>query len=162
MILAGDIGGTKTLLEAGTMLDGRWKPVFTGRYEAADYQGLGDALRQFLRDWIAQSGSPAAIDSACFGVAGPTFDDHAQMTNLSWVVDGKTIGAEFGIPRVRVINDFAAAASGVELLDRSDLIVLQSGNPIPAAPQRVIGAGTGLGVAYRVWTGTAYQVSPGE
>ncbi len=69
---------------------------------------------------------------------------------------------KFGIPRVSVINDFAAAASGVELLDDSELAVLQTGEPVIGAPRLVIGAGTGLGVAWMIWAGDRYHVVPGE
>jgi glucokinase len=84
------------------------------------------------------------------------------MTNLPWAIDGRTIGAEFGIPGVRVINDFAAAASGVELLQAADLVHLQAGEAVARAPRLVIGAGTGLGVAHLFWAAGAYQVVAGE
>jgi glucokinase len=162
MILAGDVGGTKTLLEIGTLQDGRWQPAFGGRYVAADYPDLHGVLQGFLRDWSAQRGAQDTLTHACFGVAGPTVDNRAQMTNLVWIVDGNAIGAEFGIPRVRVVNDFAAAASGVDMLEDADLVVLQPGEPVSAAPRLVIGAGTGLGVAYLIWAGAGYQVIAGE
>lgn len=162
MILAGDVGGTKTLLEVGTLHDGCWWPVFAGRYAAVDHQDLSSVLRQFLRDWVTQHPSRDTLTDACFGVAGPAFENRAQMTNLPWLVDGPAITAEFGISRVQVVNDFAAAASGVELLEDADLVVLQSGEPIPAAPKLVIGAGTGLGVAYLIHAGAGYRVIAGE
>jgi glucokinase len=162
MILAGDIGGTKTLLEVGTLRDGCWRPAFASRYAAADHRDLSSVLRQFLRDWVTQHSSRDTITDACFGVAGPAFENRVQMTNLPWLVDGPAISAEFGISRVQVVNDFAAAASGVELLEDADLVVLQSGEPIPAAPRLVVGAGTGLGVAYLIHAGAGYTVIAGE
>ena len=72
MILAGDIGGTKTLLEAGTLAGTRWQPVFAARYAAADYDGFADVLRAFLREWAASGGG--AFAAACFGAAGPVAD----------------------------------------------------------------------------------------
>jgi glucokinase len=119
-------------------------------------------LRQFLRDWVTQHSSRDTITDACFGVAGPAFENRVQMTNLPWLVDGPAIAAEFGFSRVLVVNDFAAAASGVELLQKSDLVVLQSGEPMPEAPRMVIGAGTGLGVAYLIRAGKGYTVIAGE
>ena len=162
MILAGDVGGTKTLIEVGALRHGIWQPSFGCRYAAADHTDLHDVLRHFLRDWRVQGRSPRTLDRACLGVAGPAFNDRAEMTNLPWVIDGKAIGTDFDIPWVRVVNDFAAAASGIELLDGSDLAVLQTGEPVPAAPRLVIGAGTGLGVAYLIWNGNDYQVIAGE
>jgi glucokinase len=161
-LLAGDVGGTKTLLEVGTLHQGRWQPVFTARYAAADYADLPAVLRTFLQQWAVQSPSHGTLTAACFGVAGPAFDNRAQMTNLPWIVDGPALAAEFGIARVQVVNDFAAAAHGVELLDSTDVVVLQAGEALPSAPRIVIGAGTGLGVAYLIATGSGYTVIAGE
>ncbi len=162
MILAGDIGGTKTLLEVGTWVDGRWHPAFGARYAAADHTALQSVLRHFFRDWGEQGGSQDQLTHVCFGVAGPMFNNRVQMTNLPWIVDGQSISAEFNISSVRVVNDFTAAASGVEMLEDTDLVVLQAGEPLAAAPRLVIGAGTGLGVAYLIRGESGYQVIAGE
>ena len=119
-------------------------------------------LRAFLLEWEAHHGSPVTIARACFGVAGPVFDNRVQMTNLPWLVDGDAISAAFGIPHVRISNDFAAAASGIEMLQAADLVTLQPGEPVVAAPRVVIGAGTGLGVAYMIWAEGGYRAIAGE
>lgn len=162
MILVGDIGATKTLLEVGTLWRGGWRPAFGRRYLGAEHPDFESVLRVFLREWEAHHGSPVAIAQACFGVAGPVFDNRVQMTNLPWLVDGNAVSAAFGIPRVRVSNDFAAAASGIEMLRASDLVTLQSGEPVAAAPRVVIGAGTGLGVAYMIRAEAGYRAIAGE
>jgi len=162
MILVGDVGGTKTLLEIGTLRDGLWQPELAGRYAAADYPDLHGVVRYFLQEWAAQRRSLDTITHACFGVAGPTSDGRAQMTNLPWMVDGAALSNQFGIACVQVVNDFAAAAHGIEILRDADLVVLQRGEPVPAAPRLVIGAGTGLGVAYLISAGTGCQVIAGE
>jgi glucokinase len=102
------------------------------------------------------------LTRACFGVAGPEAENQVRMTNLPWCVDGELIARRFRIARVRVVNDFAAAATGVELLQPADLVSLQSGEPAPDAPRLVIGAGSGLGVAYLVRTAGRYRAIPGE
>lgn len=162
MILAGDVGGTKTLLEVGTLVGGRWQPVFGARYTAAQYPAFDQVLQRFIDDWRTTRRGQDSVTCACLGVAGPMSDNCVQMTNLPWVVDGPSISAAFGIPSVRVVNDFAAAASGIDLLQESDRVVLQVGEPLPAASRLVIGAGTGLGVAYLVRGETGYQVIAGE
>ena len=162
MILAGDIGATKTLLEVGDLRQGRWHPAFGRRYVGADHRDFDSVLRAFLLEWEARHGSLEPIARACFGVAGPVFDNCVQMTNLPWRLDGDAISAAFGIARVRISNDFAAAASGVDLLQAADLVTLQRGEPVAAAPRVVIGAGTGLGVAYTIWAEGGYQAIAGE
>lgn len=162
MILAGDVGGTKTLLEVGTLADGRWHPVFGARYTAAEHPAFHQVLQRFIEDWRTKCRVRDSVTCACLGVAGPMFDNCVQMTNLPWVVDGPSISAAFDIPSVRVINDFTAAASGIDLLQASDRVVLQAGEPLPTASRLVIGAGTGLGIAYLVRGETGYQVIAGE
>ena len=162
MILVGDIGATKTLLEVGTLRQGGWHPAFGKRYVGADHPDFERVLRAFLSEWERYHGSPVTITRACFGVAGPVLDNRVRMTNLPWLVDGEAISAAFCIPHVRVSNDFAAAASGVDLLQAGDLVTLQPGEPVAAAPRVVIGAGTGLGVAYMIWAEAGYQAIAGE
>ena len=162
MILVGDIGATKTLLEVGTLRQGHWHPAFGQRYLGADHPHFDSVLRAFLRAWEAHHGSSVTIARACFGVAGPVLDNRVRMSNLPWLVDGDAISAAFGIAHVRISNDFAAAASGIEMLQAADLVTLQRGKPVAAAPRVVIGAGTGLGVAYMIWAAAGYQGIAGE
>ena len=162
MILVGDLGATKTLLEVGEVAGGHWQPAFGRRYAAADYPDFDAVLEAFLREWEAHGSAQGRLGRACLGVAGPTFENRAQMTNLAWIIDAKAIGAKFDIPRVEVVNDFAAAASGIDMLQDADRVVLQPGAPVHCAPRLVIGAGSGLGVAYLIATASGYQVIAGE
>jgi len=161
MILAGDVGATKTLLEVGALREGRWRPVFGKRYWAAEHEDFPAVLRAFLSEWAARR-VRGRLTRACFGVAGPESGNRVRMTNLPWRVDAKLIARRFRIAQVRVVNDFAAAATGIELLRPADLVTLQSGKPAPDAPRLVIGAGSGLGVAYLVRTAGRYRAIPGE
>ncbi len=138
MILAGDIGGTKTLL---ALADGNGI-VLERRYRSGDWGEFPALLRAFL----GEAGTPE-LAAACFGVAGPVKDNRARVTYLPWVVDGLALAGDFGIGRVAVVNDFAAAAQGVAALRPQDLVTLQAGRPQAEAPRLLIGAGTGLGVA---------------
>ena len=162
MILTGDVGATKIQLELGELQHGRWMTVFGARYLAADYPDFFSILQAFFSEWSAQRRSSPKIARACLGVAGPVFDNRVQMTNLPWLVDGDAIAARFGIAYVKVVNDFAAAAKGIEMLRPDDLVTLQSGEAVAAAPRMVIGPGTGLGLAYMVWAGDKYLIVAGE
>lgn len=160
MLLAGDIGGTKTLLEIGRFDGARWRPAFAARYAAAAHDGFDEVLRRFLGEWAAAGGG--AIEAACFGAAGPVGAGRVRLTNLGWTLEAAALAREFRIPRVELVNDFAAAASGIERLEASALAVLQAGVAVARAPRLVLGAGTGLGVAGLVWAGGCYRVLAGE
>ena len=162
MILAGDIGGTKALLLLATWRQGRLTPVLERRYAVASFAGFSAMLAHFLDTCRQHRGRDLRLAGACFGAAGPASENRIQMTNLPWCIDGAAIAAEFGIARVRLVNDFEAAAMGIEALGPGDSEMLQRGEPLAQAPRVVIGAGTGLGVAYALPQGKSYRVVAGE
>jgi len=133
-LVAGDVGGTKTLLRC-VEADGSISAE--QRYESNDWATF-DAL---LRDFLARV--PGPVDAACFAVAGPVSDGHAKVTNVGWKIDE----AAFPIPRVRLINDFYAVALGVPLLEDRDLLSLHAASRDRREPIAILGAGTGLGEA---------------
>lgn len=149
-LLAGDLGGTKTLLRLNCGAQTRREQ----RYDSAAWAGLEEMVGDFL-------GGERA-DAACFGVAGPVRGGTAQITNLPWRIDAEALAQRHAIPRVRLINDFQAVAYGIEMLGETDLLTLQAGVPCPNAPRAVIGAGTGLGEGYLVWSDGAYLALPSE
>lgn len=132
------------------------------RYAVASFADFSAMLARFLDECRAHRGRDAHLASACFGAAGPASDDRIQMTNLPWHLDAGTIAAQFGIARVRLVNDFEAAAAGVEALAPGEVATLQPGEPLPQAARVVIGAGTGLGVAYALPQGKRYRIIAGE
>jgi len=160
MILAGDVGGTKIMLEAGDIRSGAWTPVVSRRYESAEMTFV-DALGRFL-DELKGTRKSSRITAAAFGAAGPASGNRIQMTNRPWVVDGDVVMNRFAIPRVRVVNDLEASARGLELLPDKELKTIQSGKAVDAAPRVVMGVGTGLGVAYLIACGKQYRAVPGE
>lgn len=155
MILGGDLGGTKTLLALAERQGDVLRIVRQQRYASADYPSFDDLLADFL------VGAPA-IASACFGLAGPTDGRTAQLTYLPWRLSRAALRRRFGIARVALINDFAATAHGLVLVDPTQIITLHAGQPVLHAPRVIVGAGTGLGVAGLVWAGKRYRVIPGE
>ncbi|MEO5693034.1 MAG: glucokinase, partial [Usitatibacter sp.] len=150
MILAGDVGATKVLLEAGDVDEGRWKPFLARRYAITDFSGMPALLEVFLDEWKAAKPSRARLTAGAIGVAGPAEDNCVQMTHRPWIVDGDALGDQFAIPRLRVVNDLMATASGIEMLSSRDFYTLQAGKAVAGAPQVILGVGTGLGVAYRI------------
>jgi len=159
MILAGDIGGTHARLAIAEAGSGRLVSVAV--YRVAAYADLNAVLRQFLGE-ARPARDRRQFDRACFAVAGPIDGRSARLTNAPWTVDADAIASEFGIRDVRLANDFAAAAAGIDTLGPGDLATLQPGAPLARSPRLVIGPGTGLGVAVAVWSDGCHRVMPGE
>lgn len=159
MILAGDIGGTKTLLRLETP---EGDAVCERRYANRDYADFGALLQDFLGECRVRAGAAPAIGSACLGVAGPVREGNAQLTHGPWRIDAGALRRALGAREVRLLNDFAAAAHGIGSLGPADLETLQAGTPDPARPRVVIGAGTGMGVAYLLVRGGTNIVIAGE
>ncbi|UCV07312.1 glucokinase [Dechloromonas denitrificans] len=155
MLLGGDLGGTKTLLALAERRDGRLHIVRQQRYASQDYPTFAALLGDFLA-------GQTSIAGACFGVAGPTDGRRAKLTYLPWQLAAAELASCFAINRVVLVNDFAAAAHGLEHVAATNILTLQTGQPIAGAPRVILGAGTGLGVAGLVWQADRYRVIPGE
>lgn len=144
MLLAGDIGGTKTLLGLFAAAPERPRPIEIGEFVTLDYDGLEPMIREFLG---AQGLDGRRIEAACFGVAGAVTEGVARLTNVPWLVDAAQLGEQLSFRRVRVLNDLQALAHGVTVLEPSELRALQVGVPVSDGNAAVIAAGTGLGEA---------------
>ena len=157
-VLAADVGGTKTavvLARAGA----EWPGIVEDKvYASQDYPAFADVIQKFL----APRRNSRALAAACVCVAGPVEGDRVETTNLPWTIQSEKLAERFGIGRVQLVNDFAAAAVGVERLEGEDLHTLQAGHPAKHAARAIIGAGTGLGVALMSWDGRGYVAHASE
>ena len=152
MILAGDIGGTKTVLALYSIEEGvAGGAIRETRYESAKYSSLEAIVVEFLRETKAK---PVA---ASFGVAGPVKEQRSQITNLPWVISAESISSSFGIPKVYLLNDLRSIATAVPHLQADDLVTLNRGVPAQQGSIVVIAPGTGLGIGFLVWTGEGYR-----
>jgi glucokinase len=149
VILAGDVGATKILLEVGEARSGRFEPAFSRRYATSNEVSFADALHEFVDDWKGTGGG-GAIDAAAFGVAGFVDGNKVKMTHRPWIVDGDFVRDRFGIRKARVANDLGAAAHGIDWIPAEDIVEIQPGQADPGEPRVVLGVGTGLGISYRV------------
>ncbi|WP_299484849.1 glucokinase [Acaryochloris sp. IP29b_bin.137] len=164
-ILAGDIGGTKTILRlveaepSGSQSSiPRLTTLSEQTYPSQDFADLSPMIEQFL----SQSGAGTPPQAACFGIAGPVIDDTSELTNLSWSLNARRLESEFGIHHVALINDFASVGYGILGLDKQDVATLQAVPADPKTPIAVIGAGTGLGEGFLMPSVKGYQVFPSE
>lgn len=159
-LVAGDIGGTKSLLAWVTHSPHKsHKILFEQRYDSAAYPDASALLTQFFAD----AGRKAPPDELCLALPGPVDTGRVRLTNLSWCVDAGELSQALGIPEVRFMNDFQAAAAGVETLQKSDVYTLNAGVPKLGGIRVITGAGTGLGVAWmHADTTGAYVVNGSE
>ncbi len=162
IVLAGDIGGTKTLLRLAEKKPEGFTVLYEQRFAGADYANFSDVLREFIANFKKHLGDLPRLSGACFGIAGPIRDRDskltAQLTNLGWSFDSDRLAEELHIDRVILINDFVAVGYGVLGLQPEDLCTLQKGKVAERSPIGVIGAGTGLGEAYLGWNDDRYEV----
>jgi glucokinase len=161
IVLAADIGGTNAKL-ALARFDGSARTLIKREtYASREYQGLASVVHAFLSDPHVSPHIPS-IAAACFAVAGPVENGRAHLTNVDWQIDESALPQACALPRVRVINDFEAAALGIEHLEAHDLLTLQEGTPVERGERVVIGAGTGLGVGRLAWSEGRYHVHASE
>ncbi len=138
MILAGDIGGTKTELALFEDVKTR-KIVKLDKFPSKDYKSLEEIIQKFL------SSSSIIPTEACFGIAGPIENNTCHTTNLPWIIDGKKIADLFKISSVYLINDLEANAWGIPCLKEDELYTLNKGVKTQVGNRALISAGTGLG-----------------
>ena len=160
MLLAGDIGGTRTRLGLFAADDApRPRPVQIRVFGTLDYNDLQAIIAEFLADEAVKG---AAIGTACFGVAGPVIDETVQVTNVHWKVDGRRVASRFNFPRVALLNDLQAMAYAVPVLEASEVHVLQAGHAAAGGNIAIIAAGTGLGEAMLHSVDGRFVPSPSE
>lgn len=156
MLLAGDIGGTKTVLAVFTAEGGAKRPVVERVFPSNQYASLTKLLQEFL----AEIDYP--IEAASFGVAGPVIKRRAEITNLPWVISEAGLSDVLDGAPARLLNDLQAVANSVPVLDAEDVLTLHHAEPVEGGAIAVIAPGTGLGEAYLTWDGSRYLAYASE
>jgi glucokinase len=156
MLLAGDIGGTKTLLALHAPNSGELRAVAEAEFHTTDYASLDLMVREFL----GRSSHP--VTDACFGAAGPVLGGRAHFTNLPWVLEEAALCRSLGLERVTLLNDLQAIAYGIPHLQPSQLHTVNAGTRQRHGPIAVVAPGTGLGEAFLIWNGDRYIACPSE
>jgi glucokinase len=145
MILAGEIGATRTRLAAFETEGNRLQRVVEKTYMSQEHGGLSDLLAQFVR----VEGIP--VHSACFGAAGPVRGGRSKISNLPWIIDSRELAKQLKLDSVGLLNDLEAYAYGIDVLESKDFIVLSEGSDDAEGNRAVISARTGLGMAGLYW-----------
>ncbi|HZF70176.1 glucokinase [Sulfuricurvum sp.] len=150
MILAGDIGGTKTNLALFEMVEGTPRIQVRQQYESRAFSSLSDVITAFkadIKEWT--------VDAACFGIAGPIIAGNCKTTNLPWEITTADLQTQLQTDKVRLLNDLEATAYGMLYLRDEEFVTLNTGESVNAN-RAVIAAGTGLGEAMLFWDGAGY------
>lgn len=156
VLLAGDIGGTKTALAIFTLEAGPRQPQLEKTFPSAAYPDLETIVQTYLAE------IDLTIGRAAFGVAGPVVNGSVNATNLPWRMSETSLATALGVPAVHLLNDLAAIATAIPILDATDLHTLNRGEPSATGPIAVVAPGTGLGEAYLVHDGETYHAYPSE
>jgi len=183
MILAADIGGTKSYIALFDWENSITIPIHEEKYFNADFDSIEEILTEFLEDANqpkpdpdldpdldeeeddeeVPEPTPLVIEAACLGVAGPVLDNRCEATNLPWVIDGPALQTRFDIPHVVLRNDLEAMAHGVLILppEQTEYLNRPSRKPSPGT-KALLAPGTGLGEAILFWDGETYHPYPSE
>ena len=156
MVLAGDIGGTKTNL--GLYIEGTGRPLLK-KCETYSSRGTPD-LESLIAGFLEVH--PAPVLSACFGIAGPVMRGESRTTNLPWHVSEPRLKRRFKWPDLRLINDLTATAQAVPLLKGRDLVTLNETRAEKRGNLALIAPGTGLGQALLIYDGARLLPVPSE
>jgi glucokinase len=164
VILAGDIGGTKSNLALYEIHGAIQQKIFSQRYDSHAFPAFDELISKFLSDSRAETKAAAspAIEAAGFGVAGPVIDRRVKATNLPWVVDASELSTQLATAHVVVLNDLEATAHSLSHLDPSEISTLNPGTPSPQSTQALLAAGTGLGESILFWDGNRHVVAGTE
>ncbi|MBT8362691.1 MAG: glucokinase [Deltaproteobacteria bacterium] len=157
MILAGDIGGTKTALGIYSYEKGMRSPLFSKTFPSANYANLEAIVTEFCAPFKFE------IEKAAFGVAGPVSGGKAKITNLPWIIDKDHLANALNTPSVALLNDLEAIAWSIPSLEKNDMYALNNrGNTVQGGTIAIIAPGTGLGEAFLIWGGTRYLAQSSE
>jgi glucokinase len=157
IILAGDVGGTKTLLALYECSGSNLFELKLKRYESKEYSNLEIIVNDFL------SSRQIVPQAAAFGIPGPVENGKVKSTNLPWLIDEKTLSKHTGIPKLKIVNDLAATAFDIPYLKQDEIILIKDGKKERRSERYVVVApGTGLGQAFLICDDDKKIVLPSE
>jgi glucokinase len=155
MILAGDIGGTKTYLGLFNFVADRPVPVEVACFRTLSYSGLKPMVREFLT-------GGDHVEVAAFGIPGPVVNNRVDVTNVPWRLDAACLARELDLRSVQLVNDLVATGYGTQVLASTSIVTLNQGESTENQTEALIAAGTGLGECILQWSAGRRVVMPCE
>src|SRR6266481_9622644 len=156
MLIAGDIGGTKTDLAIYSIESGPPAPLAETERHSADYPSLQAMVAEFLAQ------VKMSVDVASFDVAGPVINGHVKTTNLPWVMDETALARDLNLKAAHLMNDLEAVARAVPALRAEDVVTINKGEPVANGTIAIIAPGTGLGESFLTWDVSQYLAHSSE
>jgi glucokinase len=156
LLLAGDVGGTKTVLAVISADTGTTANLAEAVFENRNYRRFDEIVSEFLSRFGLRVGR------ASFSVAGPVIEGSAELSNLDWELNSARLCDAFGWSAVDLVNDLQATAYALPHLSSEDIHTVQTGVPDPTGPRAVVAPGTGLGESYMLWTGSRFEAHASE
>jgi len=156
MILAGDIGATKTILGIFAPDRGARDPLVKDTVLTRDFPDLETLISSFLRK------TGADVYAGCLGIAAPVTDGEARMINTPWIIREDDLRSRLGFASLRIMNDLQAVAASIPVLEPGDYAVIHDGQGAAGGAVAVLAPGTGLGEAFLVWEGKRYSAHASE
>ncbi len=156
LVLAGDIGGTTTRLALVSRDRGPRDFVTEQEYPSSAFPGLAPVVHAFLQN------TGAAVEQACFDVAGPVLNGRAHLTNLPWQLSEEALRTDLGLKQVTLMNDLEAIAHAIPHLTPAETVPINPGQAVKHGALAVIAPGTGLGESFLIWSGSRYIACASE
>lgn len=156
MILAGDVGATKTILGLFRPVGTRLRPVRESVFRSSEHSSFAGLVEVFLAEGRQK------IRACAMGVAGPVTDGRGQVVNLPWSVDARRLAKILGLKTARLLNDLEAMAWGIPAVSSRKKVSLTPGLRARPGNAALIAAGTGLGMAVLCWDGARHIACASE
>ena len=161
-LLAGDLGGTKTIL--GIFSNENYpKKLFSKNYVSREWESFDSIFLDFIKQLPNHLLLP---EYGCIGVAGPIKNQNVNITNLGWEIETKKLSLLSKIHNIELINDFSVLINGIPFFkkDQYELIqgTLNSESRNNQELIAIIGAGTGLGMARGLISQKRISIFPSE
>ncbi len=167
IIISGDIGGTKTIIQAILLKPDKppHEIIFEKFFFSNQYQSFDSLFSEFIESLLTQD-KEIKINSVCLAIAGSISNCNsgqiANVTNLPWTIEAAKLGIMLNIKSVTLINDFEAIGHGINLLATNEIVQLKPGKEVPYGNKVVLGAGTGLGICQLIWHDDVYHIQATE
>ena len=161
-LLAGDLGGTKTILAVYSN-DNFPKKLFNKYYISSEWKSFDSIFEDFIKQLPNKISLP---QYGCIGVAGPVRNQNVKITNLGWEIETKRLSLLSKINNIELINDFSVLLYGISFFKKDQFEVIQGTLNSESKDSQeliaIIGAGTGLGMSRGLITTKTISIFPSE